>query len=355
MRFKNKKGASLLLGISFSISILILSSLISAAMLHTQKNIKNIEDSNIAFFLAEAAMEEALYYNSFHDKGFSASNNNDSYGWEIFNNNEINNVFYQWNIQGTIDDTNSLSDRTGSILFGKASTFNFSFDNSTKTTTSNYDNTNNTNGSNITFAIHSDFNEKLQPETHAVDGSDYSNIVLTWEASYLNSSGIEDKLYYGNVFADRNTKECSTRVADGKAICQDTIINSIGTCNSYLQNCFFANGLNFNIDNTNISGLWEKADGSKITKKIYSDFFLDNNQNKRKVKFFFIKTIKGTTGNPDLDKIYYRVNVPSGSTMTALRSTITATGRSRNILSTIQVKIDNTQEYASLDYITLFE
>lgn len=370
MIFKNKLGASLLLAISFSVVLLVSASFISAALVSAQKNLKNIENYNIAFFAAEAGIEEALYYNSFHAKGFECIDSSAECQESSFEISDYaRNVYYDWDIDGRIDisecpEGTSYSDSDdqckGTINFGESAAINFSYDNSTPSTT----------GTDIYTEPDSAkivFSHDLDPgDLVTIQGTDENNqanngdkIVLTWLGSYIQSGAenrlfplhnIVDRIGYrfnGSSYIEGDPTDCAPATTDGKYICQEELANA-GNAGSEIT---------FNFDAIQ-QGFVDNDDTDPAT---LQNFFSQNlgapYKETAKIKFFYIELIRGlNVGDPDLARINYTISPPSnGDDIVATKTVISAKGRAKNILNTLEVKINNTSERTLLDYSTLLQ
>ena len=370
--FHNNKGVSLIIGMAFSIALLASASLITSALLYSQKALRNTEDFNIAFFAAESGIEESLYFNSFHNKGFEAENNDDDNGWADLNVlPTVPNVFYKWNIEGRIDSTicNGDNDQyekdrcVGIIPFGGSVTFNLGYDDTDKDvvpTSDDGEHASTHSGTKIYFAIGENFNGNLD-----VDPANDYKPIMTWLASQIFTTKEKRLLFRHNGLPvdGSDPLDCVSNPADadGRIFCQKLLRdNTSYDDNPEDDNTFsFDSSAVFSVEN-NARGFLEGnmdclSDPDNLCSRVLSDFFGNGKENKwKKLKFFFISTIEGEElTDPPLDKIYYKIE--PASEMTGLRSIITSTGRSRSILSNLEVKIDNTQEFTALDYGILFE
>ncbi|MBT4936516.1 hypothetical protein HON22_01215 [Candidatus Peregrinibacteria bacterium] len=341
---KDTRGVSLLLGMGFSIAILATASMISSALISAQKNTRNIEDFNIAFFAAEAGIEEALFYNSFHKKGFeclTTCSPETQIGVST-----VPNVFYNWDIEGHTDEAMS-----GNIAFGKSAAFNFSYDNngaSDKEATS--------------AATHSDPSDIQVKFTYPsnFDAGELSSstpdlATINWLATYLNASNQEISLnarHNQNDPLGTESDDCDFNGAndEGKFICRTTVRSFDSTPYTFTINNTFQG-----IDPLLASDPTGGDTGTNV-KRIKTDFFDSSNATWRKLKFFYINEVPGFgSSDPALDKIQYTITPVGGNEITRLKSIITSQGRSRNILADLEVKIDNTEELGALDYGALLE
>ena len=334
---KNTRGVSLLLGMGFSIAILATASMISSALISAQKNTRNIEDFNIAFFAAEAGIEEALFYNSFHKKGFeclTTCSPETQIGASI-----VPNVFYDFDIEGHTDEAMS-----GNIAFGKSVAFNFSYDDngaSDREATS--------------AATHNDPSNIQIDFTHSFDAVNLSSseqnlATISWLASYLDSTNNnqEEQLFFDHNLSDSlGTEEAdcyNSGGEEGSLICRNEVRNKSATF------------LTFTVNDTFQGILADGATRRNINAQFYEQSGASNTEHWRKLKFFYINEIDGaTSSDPALDKIQYTITPVGGNEITRLKSIITSQGRSRNILADLEVKIDNTEELGALDYGALLE
>lgn len=330
----------------FSIAILASATLISTTITQSQKNIRNIEDVDIAFFAAESGIEEALYYMSFHKKGFQ-----DAQSDTIITGN-IPNVYYKWDIDNQIDIIqcptgtdyeNSDEQCRGELLFGKSATLNFSYDGRNKDNSSGSEI--HTSPLNAVIKLFHTFNSNdLQLDDVITPDPENETYLKTinWLASYVDSiDNTEHKALanYTSPLGKFDADDCSLSTLNGNFICRNIMRGA--------EN--FASALSFPVDLT-INAL----DGTTPTD--LQNFFnpADTNQTWRKLKFFYISLLSGVDASkPSLGTIQY-VITPSG-TMTATKAVINSRGRSRNILSELTTKIDNTEEFTALDYGVLLE
>jgi hypothetical protein len=331
---KNQQGVSLLLGMGFSIAILSTAAMISEALISSQKNTRNIEDINIAFFAAEAGIEEALFYNSFHKKGFECKDTCSPETQIAIN--TIPNTFYDWDIEG--HSTNVMS---GTIPLGKSTTFNFSFDDNGKIGNDR---------ESIDDHIHTDPQNISIAFTHAFDATDLSTsnenlATMTWLGSLFNSSSGEEEQIF---FRHANTPPTGNKETD----CYNAATSDEGKIYCRKEVRLKGTFMDFVVNDT-FKGFDDTVPPNTLD--VDSDFFSNTNAEFRKLKFFYINSIPGfDTSDPSLDKIEYTIN-PNGKEITNLISVITSQGRSRNILTNLQVEIDNTQEFGALDYGALLE
>ena len=377
---KNHRGVSLLMGMLFSLAILAAASMISSAMVHAGKNVRNIEDINIAFFSAEAGIEEALYYNSFHRKGWEcySSSGATENSCDPVNKKEISlgsdiipNVYYECDVDGRVNSADIAADQgkgIGFIPFGKTATLNFSYDNRNKNETISVAKDVNVMPANlkVEFGIPKSFSGKL-------DTTEPNQPVMTWVASFVDDLTTTEKRLLFNYFKappgdGSDDSDCYKIISTGAPVVA-TIQENKGKilCRNPLYGSLYDQGtqtisspisVSYEIKDSAFSGI---PDGNKTlaTKEIYkadgSGFFQNSGQSYRKLKFFFLQTIKGSTpSDPPLDKIYYKID-PQGNTISALNTTISSRGRSGNIMSELQVKINNTEEFSVLDYTALLE
>lgn len=363
MKLTNTIGASLLMGLAFSLTLFTSASLISSAITQAQKNVRNIEDINIAFYAAESGIEEALYFNSFHKKGFEAANDPTAnfQGYTKIESN-IPNIGYTWNVSSRINsgttncpstDYESTNDLCrGELLFGKSAVVNFSYDGNTSPSDTDPNNEKNTDptGSIITFS----YNNTAYPSP---SNSNLDLATVNWLASYISTDGTESKLLAHHDADTSNLgnkpEDCmeTSPEDDGKFICRNEVIQANSLPLQFKVAQSFA-GLQGNTLNCLI--------GSNCDISSPPAFFnpLDVNQTWRKLKFFYINLIPGNIENtdPSLGSIRYTITPPSnGEDITATRTKITAEGRSRNILSNLDVTFDNTEEISALDYGVLLE
>jgi len=330
-KLKKQNGISLFISIGFSMAILSAAALISNVMLYTAQQSRNLEDFHIAFFAAESAVEEALYYHSFHKKGFEAENNNVSDGWDILAVNEIvgdpssnliiNNLLYKWTLKDRINNTvcnANTEDCSGTILFNTALELNFSYDNTTdkNVLSTRKDHSNTGSGTSINFTLDDNFIVNNLPVPTG------ERNIMIWNAS---TTSLPQKLTY-------QTPDCaSSNSLDGKIICQQILLNTVS-----------GNPIIFDLDQ--ISGFYAKnSSDPRVLTGI--DFWGDNSVADRKLRFLFVDVLEGLPN----DRINFTIN--PGTDMVAIRAKIEAVGRSRNIIREIHLIIDNAKGIIDTDYM----
>lgn len=350
----------MLIGIGFTLAIMMSGTMLAKAIGVMQKNTRGIEDVNISYFAAEALAEKALLVISSNHKGYEDAENINL--GTINANNFLKSLSASSSIDARIDNSDCPSGLSfdtantqcsGYIPYGKSSAVWFSYDDST-----GFNHSNDGDGTNILFDydtnefnLGNNWDNDNNSNTPMV--SDGNIAIMNWIASYTIGGG--ESILYALHDADDSVStygdkadDCWTSANKGKLICRKTLSNEASL------------PFTFPINNT-VSGFLDdpkpkNADSVGITNDITDDFFKTANAQYKKIRFVYINIINGTNaGDAALDKIRFRIEPAAGQTMLATKTLITAKGVSRGVQSSIQITIDNTQEFTALEYSALLE
>ena len=343
--FYKNRGVALLLGISFSVAIIVTATLISKALVFAQKNSRNIEDYNIAFFAAESGIEEALYYHSFHKMGFECLDGSGCSPEVALLaapidglSNDISRLSYNWDIEGHTNGAGETLE--GSMKYQEAVTFYYSYDATGDGNKREDDKT----GDIEADAVHTD------PAGIAVQFSNadrlavnYSSAVnpnmgiISFLASYVDNLGAEQKVYThhdGGPIEVNDAANCTPVTHNGKLVCLNTVVALSGA------------PVTFTINNTTNAFILPLGPAQTDIQT----FFTGADKDWKRMTFMFLNPVPGAGANADLDKIDWTLTIPAALQMTRPVTKITSEGRSRTIVANLEWEIDNTGEYPALDF-----